>query len=74
MRIRKFSEAGEKFNKSVEAFLYSTLDIQRNQRLQTCYNQLIPTIYSVEFPADNRLPQIKNLAQTCGWDIDTWFS
>src|SRR5580765_1627307 len=61
------SAAGEKFNKSVEVFLYSTLNIQREQKLQGCYNQLIETIYRIEFPTDNQLPQVKNLSQTCGW-------
>src|SRR5258708_35234983 len=32
------SDAGAKFDRSVEVFLYSTLNIQREQRLQTCYN------------------------------------
>ncbi|MEO6050095.1 MAG: transglycosylase SLT domain-containing protein [Pyrinomonadaceae bacterium] len=62
---------GEKFNKSVEVFLYSTLNIQREQKLQGCYNQLIETIYKIEFPSDKDLPQVKNLAQTCGWNIDS---
>lgn len=66
----KLSEAGAKFNKSVEVFLYSTLNVQREQKLQNCYNQLIETIYRIEFPADNQLPQVKNLAQTCSWNID----
>src|SRR5688572_8324773 len=70
----KRSMAGEKFNKSVEVFLYSTLNIQREQRLQGCYNQLIETIYRIEFPADSHLPQVKNLAQTCNWNIDTALS
>jgi hypothetical protein len=60
--------AGEKFNKSVEAFLYST--IQRDQRLESCYNQLIETVYLLEFPTERNVPQIKNLALTCGWTID----
>ena len=64
------SMAGEKFNKSVEVFLYSTLNIQREQKLQACYNQLIETIYRIEFPAESQLPQVKNLAQTCSWNID----
>ncbi|MET0751805.1 MAG: hypothetical protein ABWZ66_00405, partial [Pyrinomonadaceae bacterium] len=34
-------QAGEKFNKSVEAFLYSTLTVQNNQKLSSCYNQLV---------------------------------
>ncbi len=62
------SSAGEKFNKSVEVFLYSALNIQREQRLQGCYNQLIETIYRMEFPLDSHLPQVKNLSLTCGWN------
>ena len=65
------SVAGEKFNKSVEVFLYSTLNIQKDTKLQGCYNQLIETIYRIEFPSDAQLPQIKNLAQTCTWNIDS---
>ena len=68
------SVAGEKFNKSVEVFLYSTLNIQREQRLQGCYNQLIETVYRIEFPTETQLPQVKNLALTCGWNIDTALS
>ncbi len=61
------SDAGEKFDKSVEVFLYSTLNTQRESRLQNCYNQLIETIYRIEFPLDNQLPQVRNLSLTCGW-------
>ena len=68
------SAAGEKFNKSVEVFLYSTLNIQREQKLQGCYNQLIETIYRIEFPGDNQPPQIRELAQTCSWNIDNALS
>lgn len=63
----KRSDAGEKFNKSVEVFLYSTLNIQRESKLQNCYNQLIETVYRIEFPMDNQLPQVRNLSLTCGW-------
>ena len=63
----KMSDAGEKFNKSVEIFLYSTLNIQREQKLQACYNQLIETVYRIEFPVDSQLPQVRNLSLTCGW-------
>jgi LysM repeat protein len=62
------SEAGEKFNKAVEVFLYSTLNIQREAKLQGCYNQLIETVYRIEFPADSQLPQVRNLTQTCNWN------
>ncbi len=64
---KKLSDAAEKFNKSVEVFLYSTLNIQREAKLQNCYNQLIETIYRIEFPLDNQLPQVRNLSLTCGW-------
>jgi len=64
---KKLSDAGEKFNKSVEVFLYSTLNIQRDAKLQGCYSQLIETIYRIEFPADAQLPQVRSLSQTCGW-------
>lgn len=63
--------AGERFNKAVEVFLYSTLNIQKDQRLQGCYNQLIETVYRMEFPTDAQPPQIKNLAATCSWSVDT---
>ncbi len=68
------SEAGLKFNKSVETFLYSTLNIQKDQRLQACYNQLIETVYRIEFPSDSQLPQVRGLAMTCGWNIDASLS
>ena len=68
------SEAGSKFNKSVEVFLYSTMNIQKDQRLQSCYNQLIETVYRIEFPSDSQLPQVRSLAVTCNWDIDTALS
>ena len=66
--------AGEKFNKSVEVFLYSTLNIQKDAKLQGCYNQLIETIYRIEFPAENQLPKVRELAATCTWNIDTTLS
>ncbi len=63
------SIAGEKFDKSIEVFLMSGVDVQRNQKLRECYNQLIETVYRIEFPADNDLPQVRSLSATCGWDI-----
>lgn len=59
--------AAEKFNRAVEVFLYSTLNTQREPRLQTCYNQLIETIYRIEFPSEQQLPQVRNLVPSCGW-------
>ncbi|MBX3293803.1 MAG: transglycosylase SLT domain-containing protein [Acidobacteria bacterium] len=64
-----FAEAGAKFNKSVETFLYSTINIQKEARLQGCYNQLIETVYLIEFPSETKLPQIRSLVATCGWNI-----
>ena len=61
------SESGARFDKSVEVFLYSTLNIQKDQKLQTCYTQLIETIYRIEFPSDAQQPQIRSLSATCGW-------
>lgn len=61
------SVAGERFNKSIEVFLFSTLNIQGDQKLQGCYNQLIETIYRIEFPSDDQIPQIRSLALTCTW-------
>ena len=61
------SDAGDSFDKSVEVFLYSTLNIQRDQKLSSCYNQLIETVYRVEFPSDAQQPAIRQLSATCGW-------
>lgn len=62
-------EARGEFDKSVEAFLISGYDVQRNQTLRECYSQLIETIYRMEFPS-NQQPQIRSLSATCSWNID----
>src|SRR5688500_17272752 len=61
------SESGAKFDKSVEIFLYSTLNIQKDQKLQSCYSQLIETIYLMEFPSEAKPPQLRMLSASCGW-------
>lgn len=66
--------AGERFDRSIEVFLLSTLNIQREAKLQNCYNQLVETIYRIEFPADHQLPQVRSLAMTCGWTVDNSIS
>lgn len=71
---RELSTAANRFNKSVEVFLYSALNIQREPRLQNCYNHLVETIYRLEFPLDIHLPQVRGLSGTCGWDIDPTFA
>jgi len=60
-------ESGQNFDKSVEVFLYSTINIQKDQRLQSCYSQLIETVYRIEFPSDAQMPQIRGLSAVCGW-------
>lgn len=69
-KANKREESGEKFDKAVETFLMSTLNIQRDQKLQACYAQLIETVYRIEFPADTQAPQIRALSATCGWRWD----
>ena len=65
---RDLPKAAEKFNKSIETFLLSTLNVQRDQALRGCYNELIETIYRIEFPAGNQAPDVKNLTRTCNWN------
>lgn len=62
-------KARGEFDKSVEVFLKSELDVRSNRKLQACYDQLIETIYRIEFPS-NQQPRVKDLASTCGWNID----
>ena len=67
LKANQRSESGAKFDKSVEVFLYSTLNIQRDQKLQSCYSQLIETIYLMEFPSESKAPQLRMLSASCGW-------
>lgn len=60
-------ESGQNFDKSVEVFLNSTLNIQKDQRLQGCYSQLIETVYRIEFPLQSQAPQIRGLSAACSW-------
>jgi len=67
LKANRRSDSGEAFDKSVETFLFSTIDIQRDPALQGCYNQLIETVYRIEFPNGAQPPQIRSLSATCGW-------
>jgi|KBSSwiStaDraftv2_1062776.scaffolds.fasta_scaffold04696_11 membrane-bound lytic murein transglycosylase D len=67
LKANQRSESGDKFDKSVEVFLYSTLNIQKDQKLQSCYSQLIETIYLMEFPSETKPPQLRTLSASCGW-------
>ena len=66
-KANKREDSGTSFDKAVEVFLYSSLNIQSDQRLQGCYQQLVETIYRLEFPNASQLPQIAQLSATCGW-------
>jgi len=64
------AQAREKFDKSVEVFLSSGVNVRSNAKLQSCYSQLIETVYRIEFPSQQQQAQIRALSQTCGWNID----
>lgn len=66
-KANKRAESGEKFDKAVEVFLYSSLNIQRDQKLQTCYSQVIESIYRIEYSNPQQPPQLRQLAATCTW-------
>ncbi|HJS52692.1 MAG TPA: transglycosylase SLT domain-containing protein [Pyrinomonadaceae bacterium] len=68
LRTNKREDSGEKFDKAVEVFLYSSLNIQRDATLQGCYSQVIETIYRIEYPTNAQPPQIRQLSATCGWN------
>lgn len=61
--------AREEFDKAVEVFLMSNVNVATNGKLNNCYNQMIETIYRIEFPSTQQ-PQIKSLAMNCGWNVD----
>ena len=65
-------QAREDFDKSVEVFLMSGINLtsNNNAKARDCYNQLIETVYRMEFPSDKQIPQIRSLSATCGWNID----
>jgi membrane-bound lytic murein transglycosylase D len=66
------ANARDKFDKSVEIFLMSGINLnsKNNAQPRDCYNQLIETVYRIEFPNEKQLPQIRSLSVTCGWSID----
>jgi membrane-bound lytic murein transglycosylase D len=68
LRSNRREDSGEKFDKAVEVFLYSALNIQRDARLQGCYQQVIETIYRIEYPNNAQQPHIRQLSATCGWN------
>ena len=69
MEDNRRSQARTEFDKSIEVFLLSNINIKSSVKLSNCYNQLIETVYRIEFPGNSQ-PQIKALSATCGWSID----
>jgi len=65
-------QAREDFDKSVEVFLMSGINLtsNNNAKARDCYNQLIETVYRMEFPTAQQPPLIRPLSATCGWSID----
>ncbi|MDQ3799028.1 MAG: hypothetical protein M3384_06225 [Acidobacteriota bacterium] len=63
------SIAREKFDRAVEVFIMSGINVRASKNLNDCYNQLIETVYRIEFPSSQQ-PQIRSLSATCGWNID----
>lgn len=63
------SIARGKFDEAVEVFLMSNINVKSNAALNNCYNQMLETIYRIEFPSV-QIPQIQSLATNCGWNVD----
>lgn len=61
--------ARESFDRSVEEFLLSDINVQTNQDLRLCYNELIETIYRMEFPNGKEPVNIRRLSTICQWGI-----
>lgn len=61
--------ARESFDKSVEEFLLSDINVQTNENLRVCYNELIETVYRMEFPNAKEPVNIKRLSTMCQWGI-----
>src|SRR5207237_3120774 len=70
LKNNRRAQAGEKFDKSVEEFLYSSINVQNNPQMRDCYNQLVETVYRIEFPLNSQQPNIRTLSAACGWSID----
>ena len=65
-------QAREDFDRSVEVFLISGINLtsNNNARARDCYNQLIETVYRMEYPNQAQVPQIRSLSATCGWNVE----
>lgn len=70
LRDRHKSKARQEFDKAVEVFLLSGIKIRGNQKLRECYNQLIETIYRIEFFSNQKPFSVRRLSAVCGWVIE----
>jgi len=66
---RRGPEARKDFDKSVEIFLMSGINVQKNTKLRECYSELIETIYRMEIPNSRQPANIRRLSTICEWDI-----
>ncbi|HUF03667.1 MAG TPA: transglycosylase SLT domain-containing protein [Aridibacter sp.] len=62
-------QAREDFDRSVEIFLISGINVQADRGLRECYNELIETVYRMEFPTGQQPANLRRLSMVCGWDI-----
>ncbi|HEY8562109.1 MAG TPA: transglycosylase SLT domain-containing protein [Pyrinomonadaceae bacterium] len=72
LQNNKRPQAREDFDKSLEVFLISGINLtsNNNAKARDCYNQLIETVYRMEFPNGAQVPQIRSLSATCGWNVE----
>lgn len=71
LKINQPSQARESFDKSVEVFFTSSANLSENRGLRECYDQLVETIYRIEFPGNQKTPNIQRLSAACNWKIES---
>lgn len=71
LNINQPSKAREDFDRSVEVFLTSSASLSENRGLRQCYDQLVETIYRIEFPSKQKAPNIQRLSAACNWNIES---
>lgn len=69
LKDNRRTQAREEFDKSVEVFLISGINIQSSRNLRECYSQLIETVYRMEFPSNEKPVNINGLSAVCSWNI-----
>lgn len=61
LKDKRFPQARMNFDRAVEVFLFSTINIRRNQKLNESYLQLIDKIHLLEMSSKNKPAQSNNL-------------